>query len=1023
MSQPKVAIRLGTEGKGNVQRDFADIGAAGDAAANRASRSFIKASEEIESAVRRQAAAADKLSAIMPQSPTQARINVAVGTGSSLDEGSARISAQHFRELIAEQERYAAGAAAVRAQVDPAWAAQQRFDAELAQARILLDAGALSAEHFAAKEAQLRQSLDQTTAALADQARQTAALNQAKVNTVLGVNAGPATENGATYSALAAQMEQQEQAALRLRAALDPAWAAQQRFNAEMAEARILVAAGAITLDEYCAKLRIEQSELDAVNSVHGRVTASSGAMRAGMQQAGFQFQDFFVQVAGGTDATRAFTMQAPQLIGSLQMMTYGAEKGEGRFAKFASVLGGPWGIALGVAIPLAGIFYEKLVAGNNALDDAVAKLKEDAKQSEISARARDIFTRSIEGQIEATRRANDELSKLMLTEKQRQQITVAKEQTLLRDNQADRPGLAFQVAKQQRVVNVYDEQMRIPPAEPEQLLLLQRAADKAREKLDALKTKLRDLDASIVKSQSNIQMAQQPLLQGDVEAALDKRAAATQRYTDALAILNRQLKIGEGKQQWVGSSDGFSRDMLLQGASSEQYKAGLRRITEARDAELKKIDEVNKALRSTPRHDGDAATTNQVSKILLEAFGGTITSTTGGKHVKGSYHYRGQAVDFVPAGGMGAISKDDVRRVLEGAGLTIKELLGPGDKGHSDHYHAAWAGGKGEIDSARINGQLIADEVRKALSMEKQRNDWANDQAFKADENGRAALAKEGDALADRDAFVSRQRDDVSAGTILLNTEWELRGKSRQEIEKAVELQRYQLDIQRQMPGLTAEQVKELVDAKKAQLDFVGTLDVTKQRMDELNQFGEHMVDTVLDPSKWSDWGDLGKQVINDLKAEFMKLILLNPLKNMLFNSGLPTLFGGGGGAGGILGAIGGMFGGGTGQSLGSAIGHDYTPAGAMWVGENGPELVDMPRGARVMTASDSRRMASGGGQPVIFAPNFSGAVMTEDLLAQMEAMARMSAAYAIDQGSTRGAQLAASEARYTGFRSLEGR
>ncbi|MCC4234906.1 hypothetical protein LL253_19780, partial [Sphingobium soli] len=73
-----------------------------------------------------------------------------------------------------------------------------------------------------------------------------------------------------------------------MRAALDPVWAAQQRFNMEMAEARTLISAGAISLDEYVAKLRMEQAALDAVQTVQVRATATSGAMRAGMQQLGF---------------------------------------------------------------------------------------------------------------------------------------------------------------------------------------------------------------------------------------------------------------------------------------------------------------------------------------------------------------------------------------------------------------------------------------------------------------------------------------------------------------------------------------------------------------------------------------------------------------------------------------------------------------------------------------------------------------------------------------------------------------
>ncbi|MCC4254144.1 hypothetical protein LL251_17165 [Sphingobium naphthae] len=216
MAQAKVAIRLGTEGKSEVTRDFQEVGAAGDAAANRAARAFDRASQDMESAMRRQAAAAQKLAAITPQTDMQARISKAVGAGSSLGEGSARASAAAFRELLVEQERY---------------------------------------------------------------------------------------QRSAT------------------------------------------------------------------------QVVRSSGAMRAGIQQVGFQAQDFAVQIIGGTDAVRAFAMQAPQAIGALQLMSNGAQSGGGKFARFASILSGPVGVAIGVAIPLAVMLGEKFWGAGEQADAAANKV------------------------------------------------------------------------------------------------------------------------------------------------------------------------------------------------------------------------------------------------------------------------------------------------------------------------------------------------------------------------------------------------------------------------------------------------------------------------------------------------------------------------------------------------------------------------------------------------------------------------------------------------------------------------
>jgi len=49
-------------------------------------------------------------------------------------------------------------------------------------------------------------------------------------------------------------------------------------------------------------------------------------------------------------------------------------------------------------------------------------------------------------------------------------------------------------------------------------------------------------------------------------------------------------------------------------------------------------------------------------------------------------------------------------------------------------------------------------------------------------------------------------------------------------------------------------------------------------------------------------------------------------------------------------------------------ATGTDYAPGGKAWVGENGPELLELPRGSRVISAEESRR-SSGGDTYILYA------------------------------------------------------
>ncbi|WP_300115211.1 hypothetical protein [Sphingobium sp.] len=668
MAQPRVAIRLGTEGKDQVVRDFKSVGDAGDAAANRAARSFSRASEDIESAIRRQAAAADKLAALAPQSATQARINMSVGTGASLDQGSARASAAAFRELIAEQERM-------------------------------------------------------------------------------------------------------EQKALALRASLDPLWAAQQRFNKEMAEARTLISAGAISLDEYVAKLRMEQAALDAVQTVQTRATATSGAMRAGMQQLGFQAQDFTVQVIGGTDAIRAFAIQAPQAVGALQLMGSNADGAKGKFGAFTSFLGGPWGVALGAAIPLAVMLGQKLFNMGDDADNAANKVD----------------------------RLGDALKRL-------------------RQEQASQGDIGEALTK---VNALRDERMS---------LTVRRA-------------------------------------RGESPESYNKRLAEARGRLDAqIADLEQQIAWNEVAQQ--GKRD------------ASAYKA-------------------------TPAAAKSSGAKSSGSQTVLP-----------------------------------------------------KSIL--------------------DLDAIR-----------------KSNTDWGHSQETGG--SARDALTAEGDRIVDRQRLIRSLNDDISAGTALLNVEWEMRGKSRREIEAAVELKRYEIQLQRDGIDLASKEGQQQMARKAGQIAFNQALDQSIDKMGALREIGADAVGTILDPNGWKNWKSMALGAINDVTQAFWKLAIINPIQNQLTGGSLPTI-------GSLFGLLGKK------SVPGSAIGHAYTPAGAMLVGENGPEIVNMPRGAKVMTASDTRRAMAGGGAAEVTVRVIKGDLFDVEVM-QISGAQIAQAAPVIAAGASSGAQRAVSK------------
>ena len=100
------------------------------------------------------------------------------------------------------------------------------------------------------------------------------------------------------------------------------------------------------------------------------------------------------------------------------------------------------------------------------------------------------------------------------------------------------------------------------------------------------------------------------------------------------------------------------------------------------------------------------APTVSIVAALVRSAFGARITDTirpmNASYGARYSWHKFGQAVDFVPAGGVNSINRDQIRALMGQSGIRLIELLGPGDRGHSNHWHVAFARPGQVIDRTR---------------------------------------------------------------------------------------------------------------------------------------------------------------------------------------------------------------------------------------------------------------------------------------------------------------------------------
>lgn len=118
--------------------------------------------------------------------------------------------------------------------------------------------------------------------------------------------------------------------------------------------------------------------------------------------------------------------------------------------------------------------------------------------------------------------------------------------------------------------------------------------------------------------------------------------------------------------------------------------------------------------------------------------------------------------------------------------------------------------------------------------------------------------------------------------------------------------------------------------------------------------------------------FGDFAKTALRAIEEVIIKLLVVGPLMRSLQGGFGGLLDFGGGGSGSAMGSIQ------VGSQLFPAFagGTDYAPGGPAIVGENGPEIVNLPRGAQVVPNDIARQQAgSGVSVPVVISIDARGA------------------------------------------------
>jgi hypothetical protein len=128
-------------------------------------------------------------------------------------------------------------------------------------------------------------------------------------------------------------------------------------------------------------------------------------------------------QIAAGAPLTQVLT-QHVGMLGEAVALSGGA------FGRFGAFLMGPWGVALTLATVAGSKLLQHFLTEKDTLESVYEKLLKHKEQTELSARADDIWAHSIDGLIERSEKLGASLDKRLQTQTDLQKSTLSQAQT-----------------------------------------------------------------------------------------------------------------------------------------------------------------------------------------------------------------------------------------------------------------------------------------------------------------------------------------------------------------------------------------------------------------------------------------------------------------------------------------------------------------------------------------------------------------------------------------------------------------
>lgn len=999
----QIAFRLKSDGKAEVQRDFADIKTTGEAAYDAVAAATERATAAAERAEKRNLALAQSGREAHAAWVQQQKFNAVLGVDRAPSAG-ARESAAIFEAEAEAADRAAAKAALLRAQIDPLGAAQNRLNMELAEYAALAKRGDISTDELAAGQALARKRFDETTLAISRQAGGLSRLERAsRLNLVRqGADVAVTGAMGMNPAMIAIQQGPQ---------ILDALATSGIRASAALigvSAAALLVGGGLIAASVAAEGYGRSLNAVEAAADGLGRAAKMSSADVAAMAEEAGKTGEISTKSAREqavaylrTGVIGAEVLDRLIARGRDYQTTFG-EDAAASTKRLADAMADPakaaatWGVQIGAVDSATLTLIESMVRQNDLIGAQMVLL--DALGPRLLSHKD--YTTDIESAWDAVARAisnaTDKLGKFLYTtdeeaiQKVEQRQSLAKQFPWLfnQDRMAAEAGeldklRADQAARQKRLADNAAATARATAQASERS-----AYDRAFPE-DARIRALQDDRARFVRDST----------------ARDKTPEDQARARDAIAKTDRQIAELEKKKDGATRSSGRHAAALARETESlEANAAGALSAAEAYlrgSAEGLKADAARTAATRAARSGADAElrTRQQLALNLAEQ---ASAGAKAAAEMEGETASRKRLNDAVAAGTMTA---EEANRELALEGqlrpLTIALTLAEGEARTTlqkviDALKTSYA----DLNKERARESILADtagnqrsialletELRLVRATEEERAvGIARRQAeLELEAKTIPATSAEGrDYIASAEAEARTRsrlsRRDYAAQTVMDQNdsitlaEREIALLRSKPTLRDEELDRLRVILDLKRRGITSEmeEYKEILRKHDALREVEQQLERSRAVWGVIEDTGSRALDRFGDlvakgEDDWDAWKSAGLDAIQEIIAEMTKLWLVNPLKNFLFGQNNPT----GGDAGGVLGNwIGSIFGGGSGGGSGGgrnpfvhgspiipgfARGTESAPGGLALYGEDGPEIGFVPAGTRIKSHASS--------------------------------------------------------------------